>query len=193
MHLLRVFFLLLASPFWESKPPQEWSNLDLDLIFRNSPWAQASLLTTRIGGEPQVYVYIASAKPMRDAEAERLSRRKGKTDPVADEYRAWAAENQGKYIVLAVHVPTSLAFSDAAESKHMEKESYLQIGRRRYPLVMLFPPSSTDDHLRFVFPREVRESDKKLSFEIYVPSVAGPYREAEFAIKDLSYKGTAEF
>jgi hypothetical protein len=58
---------------------------------------------------------------------------------------------------------------------------------------MVFLPSSTDEHLRFVFPREVRDSDKKLSFELYVPSIAGPYREAEFTIKDLSYKGASAF
>jgi hypothetical protein len=183
----------MAAPFWEGKASAQWSNLDLDTMFRNSPWAQTSILSTRIGGEPQVFVYLASAKPMQQAEEERRVRRHQKIDPVAEEYITWAASNLGKYIVLAVHVPTSIAFSDVDETKRIEKESALRVGRKRYPPVMHFVPSSTDEHLRFVFPREVPESAKKLSFEIYVPSVAGPYREAEFAIKDLTYKGTPEY
>ncbi len=193
MHSLWVFLLLMAAPFWEAKPPNEWSNTDLDLIFRNSPWAQTALLTTRIGGEPQIFVYLASAKPIQEAEVERRSRRQKKPDPVAEEYISWATANQGKYIVLAVHVPPSFSLSDESESKRMEKESAMRVGRKRYPAVMHFVPSSTDEDLRFVFPREVPESTKKLSFEFYVPSVSGPYREAEFAIKDLTYKGAPTY
>jgi hypothetical protein len=193
MHSLWTFFLLMAAPFWESKPAQQWSNLDLDLMFRNSPWAQTSLLTTRIGGEPQIFVYLASAKPMQEAEEERRIRRKKTPDPVAAEYIAWASENAGKYIVLSVRVPISFVFSDESESKRMEKDASLRVGRKRYAPVMHFLPSSTDEHLRFVFPREGSDSAKKLSFDFYVPSIAGPYREAEFMLKDLTYKGKLEY
>ena len=79
------------------------------------------MLTSRVGGEPQIFVYIASAKPMQDAEEERRVRRKRKTDPVAEEYITWAADNPGKYIVLAVHVPVSFSYADEGESKRMEK------------------------------------------------------------------------
>ncbi|MEO8131669.1 MAG: hypothetical protein ABJF23_21735 [Bryobacteraceae bacterium] len=193
MHSLWTLFLLLAAPFWESKPPQQWSNLDLDLMFRNSPWAQTALLTTRIGGEPQVFVYLASAKPMQEAEKERDSRGHPKSDPVAEEYRIWAADNLSKYIVLAVHVPVSFTFTDEGESKRMEKETGMRVGRKRYAPVLHFLPSSTDAHLRFVFPREVPDSAKKLNFEFYVPSISGPYREAEFPLKDLVYKGAPSY
>jgi hypothetical protein len=151
------------------------------------------MLSTRIGGEPEVFVYLASAKPMQEAEDERRRRRKAKSDPLAEDYRAWAAENQSKFIVLVVHVPTSLTFSEAEESKRMEKDSFLRVGRKRYSPVIVFPPSSTDEHLRFVFPREVRDSDKRMAFELYVPSIKGPYRDAEFTIKDLMYKGALAF
>ena len=193
MHSLWTLFLLLAAPFWEEKPPRQWSNGDLDLMFRNSPWAQTALLTTRIGGEPQIFVYLASAKPMQEAEEERRVRRNRKSDPVAEEYTTWSADNSGKYIVLAVHVPVSFTFTDESESKRMEKETALRIGRRRYTPVLHFPPSSTDEHLRFVFPRDVPDSAKKLTFEFYVPSIAGPYREAVFALKDLIYKGAQSY
>ena len=193
MHSLWTLFLLLAAPFWEEKPPRQWSNGDLDLMFRNSPWAQTALLTTRIGGEPQIFVYLASAKPMQEAEEERRVRRNKKSDPVAEEYTTWSADNAGKYIVLAVHVPVSFTFTDEGESKRMEKETALRIGRRRYTPVLHFPPSSTDEHLRFVFPRDVPDSAKKLTFEFYVPSIAGPYREAVFALKDLTYKGAPSY
>ena len=194
MHSIWTLFLLLAStPFWEAKPPQQWSNIDLDLIFQNSPWAQTALLTSRVGGEPQVFAYLASAKPMQEAEEERRGRRKRKTDPVAEEYATWAADNLGKYIVLAVHVPVSFTFTDEGESKRMEKETALRIGRTRYPAVLHFLPSSTDEHLRFVFPRKLPDSAKKLNFEFYVPSISGPYREVEFALKDLVYKGSPSY
>ncbi len=189
MHSLWTLFLLLAAPFWEAKPPRQWSNGDLDLMFRNSPWAQTALLTTRIGGEPQIFVYLASATPMQEAEEERRGRRNRKSDPVAEEYTTWSADNSGKYIVLAVHVPVSFTFTQESESKRMEKETALRIGRKRYAPLLHFPPSSTDEHLRFVFPRDVPDSAKKLTFEFYVPSIAGPYREAVFALKDLTYKG----
>ncbi len=193
MHSLLALFLLLAAPFWEVKPPPQWSNGDLDLMFRNSPWAQTALLTSRVGGEPRIFVYIASATPMQDAEEERRIRRKRRTDPVAEEYTTWAADNSGKYIVLAVHVPVSFTFTDESESKRMAKETALRIGRKRVPAAMHFLPSSTDEHLRFVFPREVPDSAKKLNFEFYVPSIAGPYREAEFTLKDLVYKGAPSY
>jgi hypothetical protein len=193
MHSLFTFFLMLAAPFWEAKPASQWSNLDLDLMFRNSPWAQPGQLTTRIGGEPQIFVYLASAKPMREAEEERRVRRKVKPDPVAEEYLSWAPQNLDKYIVLSVRVPASTVFSDLSETQRMEKESVLKAGRKRLASVMHFLPSSTDEHLRFVFPREVPDSAKRLSFEFYVPSIAGPYREAEFTMKELTYKGKLEY
>jgi len=193
MHSLWTLFLLLAAPFWETKPPQQWSNLDLDLMFRNSPWAQTALLTTRVGGEPQIFVYLASARPMQEAEEERRTRGHRKTDPVAEEYRIWATDNLAKYIVLAVHVPASFTFTDESESKRMEKETAMRVGRKRYPPVLHFLPSSTDEHLRFVFPREVPDSARKLTFEFYVPSISGPYREAEFPLKDLTYKGSPSY
>ena len=193
MHSLWTLFLLMAAPFWEAKPPDQWSNTDLDLMFRNSPWAQTALLSTKIGGEAQIFVYLASAKPMQAAEEERWIRRRRKPDPVAEEYIIWAKENLGKYIVLAAHVPTSIAFSEEDESKRIDKESAMRIGRKKYAPVMHFLPSSTDEHLRFVFPREAIAEGKKLTFEFYVPSIASPYREAEFALKDLTYKGAHEY
>jgi len=71
----------------------------------------------------------------------------------------------------------------------MERESFLIAGRKKYKMLMYFPPSSTDPHLRYAFPREVKPSDKLLRFEIYVPTVKGPSRILEFKMKDLIYKG----
>jgi hypothetical protein len=193
MHSLWTLFLLMAAPFWEAKAPAQWSNGDLNLMFRNSPWAQTSMFSTKIGGEPQIFVYLASAKPMQAAEEERWLRTKREPDLVAQEYISWAKENIGKYIVLAAHVPTSIAFSDEDESKRIDRESALRVGRKKYAPVMHFLPSSTDEHLRFVFPREAFADAKKLTFEFYVPSIASPYREGEFVLKDLMYKGAPEY
>jgi hypothetical protein len=46
--------------------------------------------------------------------------------------------------------------------------------------------------LRLVFPRAVSAGDKAFSFELYLPSVPGPYRAVEFRLKDLMYKGVLE-
>jgi len=112
---------------------------------------------------------------------------------VAQEYLDWYAANRGKYIVLAVRVPPSATFTDESETKRMEKETFLRAGRRRLMPTMHFLPSSTDEYLRYVFPREVPENTKKLSFDFYVPSILGAFREAEFALKDLTYKGVLEY
>jgi hypothetical protein len=43
-----------------------------------------------------------------------------------------------------------------------------------------------------IFPRSVRPADKSVAFRLYLPGLPFPEREAEFHVKDLSYKGKLE-
>jgi hypothetical protein len=188
-----ALYLLFFAPFWETKPAAEWSAGEVKQMFRASPWAQVAAPMSDTGGEKDVYVYLGSASPMRDAEEQRWKFEKKESDSVADEYRTWMTANAGKFIVLAVEAPRSLEFSEAGEVEAMKKDTTLHVDRRRYKLAMYFPPSSSDNRLRFAFPREISAKDKKLRFEFYVPSVRGQFREAEFNLIDLKYKGQPEF
>jgi hypothetical protein len=188
-----ALYLLFLAPFWETKPAADWSAGEVKQMFRVSPWAQAAVPQSDTGGEKDVYVYLGSALPMREAEEQRWKQGKKEADTVADEYQSWIKANAGKYIVLTVEAPRSLEFSEGEEVKVMQKETSLHVDKRRYKLAMYFPPSSSDDRLRFAFPREISARDKKLRFEFYVPSIRGQFREAEFNLIDLKYKGQPEF
>jgi hypothetical protein len=190
MHLL--LSLLLAAAFWETKNPGAWTKAELLSMFRTAPWVQRMETLDPVGGEQEIFAYLATARPMLDAEAELTGRSARSADELAQEYRTWLQENGGKVIVLAVELPKSEALQDGAELAQMQKESFMMIGRKKHKMSMYFPPSSTDPHLRFVFPRVIRPEDKVLSFEIYVPGVMGPLRRVEFKVKDLAYKGQPE-
>jgi len=190
MHIL--LSLLLAAPFWETKSPAAWTKAELLTMFRAAPWAQRMETLDPVAGEPEIFAYLATARPMLDAETELISRSARPADELAQEYRTWLAENSAKVIVLALELPKSDALQDGAELAQMQKESLMLIGRKKYKMSMYFPPSSTDPHLRYVFPRAIKPEDKVLAFEIYVPGVMGPSRRLEFKVKDLAYKGQPE-
>jgi len=197
--LLTTIFWLLAAPFWES-PPTSWSEEQLIRLLNDSPWAQTATdngrATQRPG--PPVVMYLASAAPMRLAEEE-LIRRRFKQRPdlleaIADareEYKAYLAENAGKVIVVAIPLDAN-ALADTAESKRMEAESLLRVGKRKWKATGHFPPTPTDPVLRLIFPREIPENGKEISVEVYLPSIPGPYRNAQFPVKDLMYRGLSE-
>jgi hypothetical protein len=144
---------------------------------------------------PPVLMYIASAEPLRLAEQElrRRDKKPRREDMLAEEYRAWLAEDGGKHIVLAVRVTDARAFDDAKEVKQMEKDCTLKIGRKKVKIDGHFPPSSTDPFLRLAFPREGAENEKTFQFELYIPGAPMPYRIAEFPVKDMVYKGKITF
>jgi hypothetical protein len=197
---LLVFALCAAAalagvPFWEAKPPAEWSDAELDEFLTKSPWVQEAISGASSSGAT---VFIASAHPVREAEAERDRREEAKRkkppveDPTAEEYAEFLHDNEGKYIILAVPVPSPRALENPAELKRMEEECVLRVGRNKYKMTGHFPPSPSDPWMRLVFPRVVTAADKTFRFELYLPSVQDPYRFAEFRIKDLSYKGRLE-
>ncbi|MGA2435238.1 MAG: hypothetical protein ABSG25_08130 [Bryobacteraceae bacterium] len=196
--LAALLCLILANaahaPFWEAKAPADWTDDELEEMLTKSPWVEPAVAAKN---SDDVLVWLATARPMRDAEAERDRRAAKNKAPIedrdAEEYRDFVRENEGKYIVLALAIPNPDVLKDSREVERMEDRCTLKIGGKKYKMVGHFPPSASDPYLRLVFPRPVNPGDKKLHFELYVPSVnTNPYRQAEFTIQDLLYKGEPE-
>ncbi len=191
---------LLAAPFWEAKPQAEWTNQELAQLLSDSPWAQMVGSQAVAVPGPAVQMYLATAAPMQAAEQESLRRaqllRKAGTEPpespLAAEYRNWLADNRDTQIVLAIRMESNRGFADEQEVRRMEDESVMRVGRRKIKMTGHFPPFPGDPYLRLAFPRQVELSDKALSFDLYLPGAPGPYRGAEFKLKDMVVRGKLE-
>ncbi|MCS7023982.1 MAG: hypothetical protein NZV14_04235 [Bryobacteraceae bacterium] len=182
------------TPFWDRKQPHEWSDEELLQIMTDSPWAQV----TQAKAGPPVGIYLASAPPLQVAEKEWLRRYSSKSpQPSQDsglrqEYEHFLKENLGHVIVLAVRHPKVQALASADELQRMEEESFLKDGRKKLKMTGHFPPVPSDPVLRLVFPRPA-SAVRELVFELYLPGVSAPYRQAVFTVKDLVYRGEAGF
>ncbi len=196
MHLALLALLAFAQNFWETKPVRQWSDEQLLDMLTESPWAQT---TTLREGSP-LPVYLATAKPVRDAEGEWMRRYTAKlqqkkiplgSDNSKLEYEAFLKENEGKVVVLGIRNPDLKALAQAEESKSMEEESFLKVGRKKIKMTGHFPPGESDPVLRLVFPRPP-ETVKEITFELYLPGVTGPYRAVTFRLKDLVFEGKTE-
>ena len=188
-------FFFLAQPFWETKPPEQWTNAEIETIRHFSPWAQPT------GPLPEVVVYLATAAPIEQAEAElrlRLKKNPRPMDQLDADIVKYLRDNRERNFVLAIAYPPArpaafiAGLGDARENKKMEEESVMVIGRKTYKIVGHFPPTPSDPVLRLIFPREVRTSDKSALFRLYLPGINFPEREAEFRVKDLIYQGKLE-
>jgi hypothetical protein len=196
MHgLVVVGALLLVAPFWESKEPHDWSDREISEMLHSSPWARTAT-SEGVLRQPGVQTYLASARPIEEAEAEVRRRRQIRnrsTGPVeTDEFREYLKEQKEKPIVLTIHFPDSNALANAAESKRMEEESFMKIGRKKYRMTGHFPPAPDDPYLRLIFPRAAGSKDKIVEFDLYLPGATDPYRTVEYEIKDMIYKGKLE-
>jgi hypothetical protein len=191
-----VALLLFAAPFWESRAPEKWSNDELRALLSDSPWAQM-LSAPGSSVAPPVEVYLATAGPMEKAERERDRRAAlvhpvAQDDPLVADYRGWVEENRGKQIVLAVAVSNSDILADDQEVRRMENECVMRVGKKKFKMTGHFPPSPGDRFLRLAFPREAQVTDKSVIFELYLPGVPMPFREAEFRVKDMLVNGKLE-
>lgn len=208
MTWLVLALLLFADPFWQVKPPMEWTDVELSQFLADSPWAQMSAQPgkSQVGknagsGQP-IQVYLATAGPVVKALAERDRRtelrRPGLTkaladDPLSEERAVWFSDNRGGHIIVAARVGNNDAFSSGAETRRLEQDSAMDTGRGRVKLSAYFPPTQTDPHLYLAFPREpVSPADKVISFELYLPGAPGPYRTVTFKVKDLLVDGKLE-
>jgi hypothetical protein len=189
MHALLPLFFLLAQPFWESKPPEAWTDAEIQTIRTGSPWAQAS------SDPPAAVVYLATAAPIELAEAELRLRLKRNPHPMPEpdpDYVEYLSSHRTEVFVLGVTYPTLAGLGDARESKRLEEESVMAIGRKTYQIVGHFPPTPSDPVLRLIFPRAVKPGDKSVLFRLYLGGLNFPEREIEFRVKDLTYQGKLE-
>ncbi len=195
MHLLWLALVWFAAPFWESKPPAEWTRAELARMLSDSPWAQTASFDSRIGGASPVRVFLATAQPMREAEEQarlRGARRPDAPLGIDQDYRQFLRSDSARHIVLAISGSTAEGMANGDETAQMEKECVMKLGRKKYKMTGHFPPSSGDPYLRLIFPRVVVDSDKEVVFEVYVPGAVPPYREAFFKVRDLFYQGKLE-
>jgi hypothetical protein len=195
MHATAILCALLAAaPFWEAKTAREWTPAELTEMLNRSPWAQPA--TASGFSMAPVQTYLSTAAPMREAEAELLRRRaiaRRAPEPAeTEEFRQFIEQQRGESIVLTVKFTDTNALADAQELKRMEEESVMKIGRKKYKITGHFPPTPSDPYLRLVFPRQVGPSDKIVEFDLYLPGTPGPYRIAEYVVKELMYRGKLE-
>jgi len=182
-----VFFL--AQPFWETKPPEKWTNGEIETMRRDSPWAQT------VAPDPAVIVYLATAAPVEMAEAELRLRMKKSTSKLAEpdpDYTDYLRDHRESQFVLAIAYPTLKGMGKAEESQRMEEESVMVIGRKTYHFVGHFPPTPSDPVLRLIFNREVKGTDKSVVFRLYLPGLNFPERDVEFRVRDLVFQGKLE-
>jgi hypothetical protein len=183
MRSLTVLLLLLAPPFWEAKPPEKWSDAEIEVMRHASPWVQT------VGPPPNLPIWLATAEPMEEAEAEaRLRTRHTEKEPDPD-YAAYVTENRESAFVLAIAYPTLKDLGHAEEDRRMEQECQMVVGRKTYSIIGHFPPTPSDPVLRLVFPRVVKPTDKTVTFRLYLAGLNFPEREVEFRVKDLLYHG----
>jgi hypothetical protein len=188
MRALVALLFFFAQPFWEAKPPEKWSNAEIDMLRSNSPWAQ------RLGPDPAVLVYLATAAPLVEAEAElRLRGRNPLREPDPD-YAAHISANRDRHLVLAIpyRERDMSRLGKAGEDRKLENETLMIVGRRSHKIIGHFPPTASDPVLRLVFPRDVQETDKSVVFRLYLPGIDFPEREIEFRVKELIYRGRVE-
>jgi hypothetical protein len=189
MRALLPLLLFLARPFWETKPPERWTDREIETVRHYSPWAQA------VAPEPVVVAYLATAAPIEMAEAElrlRMKKNASRMPEPDSDYANYLSENRQRQFVLAVTYPTLKGLGNAQEDKRMEEESVMVIGRKTFKFVGHFPPTPSDPVLRLIFNREVKPSDKAVTFRLYLPGLNFPEREVEFRVKDLMFQGKLE-
>jgi hypothetical protein len=182
-----VAVALFAGPLWERLPPAEWTDEQLASFFRNSPW---------VSREEGAHIYLASARPVREAEVE-LRRRKldlksGSESTESEEYFDFIRDNGDDYIVLAVHIPYPQYLLSEKDTQRMENRCQLVVGKKNHKLVGHFPPTAADRYLRLVFPKVVKPTDVEFTFKLYVPGVPSPFRMVTYRTADLAVNGSPE-
>lgn len=189
LSLLMAVLFFLQTPFWESKAPEDWSDAEIESLMTESPWGGTTL-------PGKVAVFIASARPLRQAEEQVFLRRDRKSEARVEDdedYRSYIRQNPDKHIVIAARVPLHIDFANEKEVKRMEKECFLRVGKQKLRSVGYFPPTPGDPYLRILFPRVALTGLKFLSVGLYLPGVHKPFQDLEFLVKDLRVRGQVEY
>jgi hypothetical protein len=188
MHWLGVLLFFFGVPFWETKPPAQWSAREIDTVLHASPWAEP------LGPAPEVLVTLATAAPIEAAEDEARLRRKNTLADLDPSYAYYVTGHRDGEFVLAIAYPERAVAAkwSEEETRHMQEESVLLVGGKSWHIRGYFPPTAADPVLRLVFPRVVAEADKRVVFRLYLAGLEFPEREIGFAVKDLLYHGKLE-
>src|SRR6266478_2897266 len=202
MPWLALMLLVFAEPFWQTKPPAEWNDIELAQFLADSPWAQMAAAAGKTGTAPAVQIYLATAGPIERAVAERNRRvalrrsadpKAATSDPLGEEFAAWFADNRAEHIILAARVGNNNAFSSESEMRHVQQDSAMDLGRIKVKMSSYFPPTPSDPHLYLAFPRgQASQADKSVTFGLYLPGVSGPFRTVQFKVKDMLVDGKLE-
>ena len=185
MRAVAGLLLMLVVPFWETKPAEQWTDEEIQTVLESSPWVGTA------GTDPGIRVYLATAAPIEQAEAELRSRIKKPLAEPDPDYLDYLREHRDDAFVLAIPYPT-VAPAGAEESQRLDQETEMKIGRKKYKILGHFPPTPSDPVLRLVFPRAVKATDKMVEFNLYLPGLPFPERDVTFFVKDLMYHGNLE-
>lgn len=186
MRALLGLLFFLSQPFWDAKPPENWTDYEVDSILHASPWAQM------VGPSPEILVYLATAAPVEEAQKELRLRGKHPAPQPDPDYTSFEREHRAEDLVLAIPYPPGAPFGTQEDRRRMEDECAMAIGKRTYKIVGHFPPVAEDPVLRLVFPRELKPADKLVTFRLFLPAISFPERELQFWVKDLIYRGEPE-
>jgi hypothetical protein len=183
MLAIPALLLLFGQPFWQTKPPEKWTDAQVESIRQYSPWTQ------NVGPSPELLVWLATAQPIEEAEAEARLRKKNPLNEPDPDFLDYLRDNRDQVFVLAIAYPILTGRVKVEQQKMLEEESRMLIGSRSYKILGHFPPTPSDPVMRLVFPRVVRPSDKNVVFQLFLPGLNFPERQALFKIKDLYYHG----
>jgi hypothetical protein len=185
MRALLGLLFFLAGPFWETKPPEKWTDDEVDTVLHASPWVVKD-------GSPEILVYFATAAPIEAAEDQFRARSKKRLPGPDPDYVDYLRDHRQDSFVLAIDYTATTRFGTEEDQRRMDDESEMVIGKKVYKLVGHFPPTPADPVLRLVFPREVKTDDKTVSFQLFLPGMPFPEREIQFFVKDLMSRGKLE-
>jgi hypothetical protein len=183
-----------GQPFYETLAPAEWTRAQAKQLTIDSPWARPATSSAK-RESAAVPVLLVSAVPVQQAleRIEQTAPQQGLGSDLEPEYRVMLKEKPGEYIMLGVSLPNPDALLEAHEAEDVEKNAVLRAGKRKYRVEAVLPPTPRMPYLILVFPRKVESGDKSLRFEIYVPIKPDPYRNVEFNLSELNYRGKAEY
>src|ERR1035438_4495778 len=122
---IAALFFFLAQPFWEAKPPERWTAKEIEEMLHDSPWAQ------RVGPDPQIVIYLATATPIEEAEAEARLRARNPLDEPDPDYLDYLRENRDRCLVVAIPYSAKGASAKPAELHRMEDESVMLAGQKK--------------------------------------------------------------
>lgn len=192
MRSLILILALFSPPFWEAKNPDQWTDQEARNLLDESPWAH------HVGIQQPILVYLATARPVEEAQQElarrgQVKRKASSQENDGDfEYAEYLRQHRDSELVLAIAYPAPALMGEEREWRRFKEQTVLKIGKKTYNFVGYFPPTPSDPVLRVVFPRKVETGDKTVVFRLYLPGLNYPERDAEFNVKDLTYRGKLE-